>query len=361
MHLPIPRLGAWTFALFALVLVTVPMSAGAAKSQPYVVTPLVSNGGVPAAHTDPQLVNGWGLVARGTSPWWVADNGTDVSTLYDGTGNKQSLVVTVDGGPTGEVANTTSSFVVRSGASAGPSFFIWASEDGKIRGWNPGVPPPPPSTQAQVGVDNSGVGAIYKGLAIATGPVGPELYATDFHNAKVDVYDGAWNPVNIPGAFVDPKLPKHYAPFGIQTIGTRIFVTYARQDKAREDERAGHGKGFVDVYDTAGTLLGRVASRDDLNAPWGLAMASPSFGEFANDLLVGNFGDGRITAYEQQPNGSFKDRGQLRGVNGKPLEIDGLWALEVSTGGNNGTPGTLYFTAGPNDENDGLFGTITPG
>jgi uncharacterized protein (TIGR03118 family) len=348
-----PRRSAWAFALFALVLVVLPMSAGAAKSQPYVVTPLVSNGGVPASHTDPALVNGWGLAALTTSPWWVADNGTNESTLYNSAGVKQALEVMVPGGPTGMVANNAGAGF-RVGTANAPSRFIWANEDGEIRGWNPAADP----NHALVGVPASG--AIYKGLAIATGPAGVELYATDFHDNKVDVVDSNWAPVNTPGAFVDRKLKKGYAPFGIQAIGNRIFVTYARQDKAREDEKAGHGKGVVDVYDTAGTLLGRVASKGDLNAPWGVAMASPGFGEFANDLLIGNFGDGRINVFEEQPNGEFKSRGQLRGVNGKPLEIDGLWALEVSTGGNNGTPGTLFFTAGPNDENDGLFGTITP-
>jgi uncharacterized protein (TIGR03118 family) len=354
------RLIAWTLGLFAVALVAMPMSAGAVQSQPYVVQPLVSDGGVPAAHTDPLLKNGWGLVARGASPWWVADNGTDASTLYDSNGNKVSLNVSVPGAPTGEVANSTGAFVVHSGASSAPAFFIWATEDGTILGWNPAVPPPPPSTQAQVAVDNSASGAIYKGLAIATGPAGPELYAADFHNAKVDVYDGAWNPVTVPGAFVDPKLPPHYAPFGIQAIGSRIFVTYARQDKVREDERAGHGKGFVDVYDTAGTLLGRVASRGDLNAPWGLAQAPPTFGPLGGDLLVGNFGDGQINAFREGPNG-FKLEGQMRGPDGKPITIDGLWALEFGMGGSNGSPNTLFFTAGPNDENDGLFGSITAG
>jgi uncharacterized protein (TIGR03118 family) len=351
-----PRLTAWTFALFALVLVVVPMSAGAAKSQPYVVTPLVSNGGVPASHTDPALVNGWGLAALTLSPWWVADNGTNKSTLYNSAGVKNPLEVSVPGGPTGMVANNSGAgFPVTGTTTTAPSRFIWANEAGEIRGWNPAAD----GTHALVGVPSSG--AIYKGLAIATGPAGLELYATDFHNNKVDVFASNWAPVKIAGAFVDPNMKKHYAPFGIQAIGNRIFVTYARQDKAREDERAGHGKGFVDVYDTAGTLLGRVASKDDLNAPWGVAMASPTFGEFANDLLVGNFGDGRINVYEPRPNGDYQARGQLRGIDGKPLTIDGLWALEVSTGGQNGTPGTLFFTAGPNDENDGLFGKITPG
>jgi uncharacterized protein (TIGR03118 family) len=355
----IPRRLAWTLGLLAVALVALPMSAGAANSQPYVVHRLVSNGGVPAAHTDAQLENGWGLAARPTSPWWVADNGTNVSTLYDSNGNKQSLVVTVDGAPTGEVANLTSGFVVGTGATARSALFIWAGEDGKIRGWNPTASP----TTALVAVDNSADDTIYKGLAIATGPAGPELYATDFHHAKVDVYDGSWSQVNTPGAFVDPKLPNHYAPFGIQAIQsagtTRIFVTYAKQDKAAEDERAGDGLGIVDVYDTAGTFLGRVAKHDDLNAPWGLALAPAGFGPFAGDLLVGNFGDGRINAYEEQANGEFEHRGQLRDENGKQIVIDGLWALEFGNAGSNGTPNMLFFTAGPNDEHDGLFGSIT--
>jgi len=316
---------------------------------------------VPAAHTDPQLVNAWGLAARPTSPWWVADNGSDASTLYDSSGNKQSLAVTVGGGPTGEVSNPTTQFIVHSGTAAGPALFIWASEDGRIRGWNPNVPPPPPSTSSEIAVDNSAAGAVYKGLAIAVTGAGPLLYATDFHNGKVDVYDGSWSPVVIPGAFVDPKLPKHYAPFGIQAIGTRIFVTYGKQDATAHDEVDGEGRGIVDVYDTAGTLLARVATHDHLNAPWGLALASPSFGPFAGDLLVGNFGDGRINAYDEERPGDFDRRGELRGTNGKPIVIDRLWALEFGMAGANGSPDTLFFTAGPNDESDGLFGSITAG
>jgi len=353
------RLSIWAIALVALAVVIVPASAVAKKSQPYVVHALVSNGAVPAAHTDPQLVNGWGLAASPTSPWWVANNGTNSSTLYDGSGNKQSLTVTVEGGPTGEVFNPTSEFVVHSGASSGPARFIWASEDGKIRGWNPGVPPPPPSTMAQVAVDDTASGAIYKGLALAVTAAGPRLYTTDFHNGSVDVYDGSWNEVDIPGAFVDPKLPKHYAPFGIQTIGTRIFVTYGKQDATAHDEVDGNGRGIVDVYDTAGTLLARVASHDHLNAPWGLALAPASFGPFGGDLLVGNFGDGRINAYEEEANGRFEREGVLRGENGKPIAIDRLWALEFGNAGASGPAGTLFFTAGPNDEMDGLFGSIT--
>jgi uncharacterized protein (TIGR03118 family) len=289
----------------------------------------------------------------------VADNGTDKSTLYNGnTGAIVPLVVQVDGGPTGIVFNSGAGFVVQSGAVSGPARFIFASEDGKIRGWNPAVPP---ATVAHVGADRSGVGASYKGLAIAQTASGPLLYAADFHNARVDVFDESWHLAGGPGAFVDQGLPPGYAPFGIQTIGGRVFVSYAKQDEEAEDEVAGHGLGFVDAYDTAGNLLERVAQRGQLNAPWGLALAPESFGRFGGDLLVGNFGDGQINAYEELANGRFEPRGELRGADGRPLAIDGLWALEFGNGATAGPTGTLFFTAGPDDETHGLFGSITPG
>jgi uncharacterized protein (TIGR03118 family) len=187
---------------------------------------------------------------------------------------------------------------------------------------------------------------------------GPRLYAADFHNAKVDVFDGSFGLVPDSG-FVDPALPSGYAPFGIQTIGERVFVSYAKQDADAADEIAGQGKGFVDVYDTAGNLLARVAQHGQLNAPWGLAIAPDSFGRFAGDLLVGNFGDGEINAYAEH-SGQFTHVGELRDASGKSLSVDGLWALEVSQGGNNGDPGILFFTAGPDDETHGLFGQINP-
>jgi uncharacterized protein (TIGR03118 family) len=202
-------------------------------------------------------------------------------------------------------------------------------------------------------------GAVFKGLAISNGPSGPRLYATDFANGRVDVFDGSWNLLNLPGAFVDPMLPKHYAPFGIQTIGDRVFVTYGKQQAGSTDEADGRGLGIVDVYDLDGNFLGRVAQHGQLNAPWGLAMAPASFGRFGGDLLVGNFGDGQINAYAQLPNGRFEHRGTLR-INHRKLSIDGLWALEFGNSGANGDPQTLFFTAGLNGEADGLFGTITP-
>ena len=349
------RLLAWLFAIVAAAAVAA-VPASAVSDNVYTVHPLVSNVPGAAPTTDPNLVNAWGLTASATSPWWVADNGTDRSTLYTASGNKNPLVVTVDGGPTGAVFNNTTGFVVRNGAAAGRALFIFASEDGKIRGWNPTVSP----TTAVVAVDNSAVGAIYKGLAIANTAAGPRLYATDFHNARVDVWDGSWNPVNVSGAYVDPGLPAGYAPFGIQTIGSRVFVTYGKQDEAAHDEIAGQGLGFVDVYDTAGMLLSRVAQHGQLNAPWGLAMAPADFGRFSGDLLVGNFGDGQINAYEELANGRFEHRGELRDADGKSITIDGLWALQFGHGApNNGPSNTLFFTAGPNGEANGLFGSIT--
>jgi uncharacterized protein (TIGR03118 family) len=206
------------------------------------------------------------------------------------------------------------------------------------------------------------VGAVYKGLAIATTAAGPQLYVADFHNARVAVFDSAWTSVQTRGGFVDPFLPAGYAPFGIQTIGARLFVTYAKQDAAAHDDVPGQGLGFVDDYDTAGNLLVRVAQHGQLNAPWGLALAPASFGRFGGDLLVENFGDGHINAYEEMANGHFEHRGVLRTDDGNPVTIDGLWALEFGHGApNNGPTDTLFFTAGPNNEKDGLFGSITVG
>jgi uncharacterized protein (TIGR03118 family) len=327
---------------------------GAAERNAYVVTNLVSDSAaVPAAAHDASLVNGWGLTASSSSPWWVADNGADVSTLYNGnTGAKVALTVTVDGGPTGTVFNIAgAAFPVPGGA---PSRFLFASEDGKIRGW-PGSGP-----AQETAAQSSASGAIYKGLAIAVTTGGPRLYATDFHNGRVDVWDGSWNLVTS-ATFTDPDLPAGYAPFGIQRIGATIFVTYAKQDADAADELHGQGLGFVDAYDTAGSLLARVAQHGQLNAPWGLAMAPATFGRFAGDLLVGNFGDGEINAYAKLPNGHFEHRGELRGTDGERLAIDGLWALEFGLGGRSGPTDTLFFTAGPEDESHGLFGSITAG
>ena len=321
----------------------------------YDVTPLVSDVPGAAAATDPNLVNGWGLARSATSPWWVADNGTDKSTLYTGAGTINSLVVGVDGGPTGAVfAGVPGNFLVASTASPAlaPANFVFASEDGMIRAWRGG-------SAAALVTASGQPGAIYKGLAIAQPtPGNPVLYAADFHNARVDVFNGLWQDVTPADAFSDPMLPAGYAPFGIQTIGSRVFVSYAKQDADAEDELAGQGLGFVDAYDLAGNLLERVAQHGQLDAPWGLALAPATFGRYAGDLLVGNFGDGQINAYEETA-GGFEHRGTLRDPSGQKLAIDGLWALEFGNAGSNGSPDVLFFTAGPNDESHGLFGTIT--
>ena len=332
-------------------------STSPARSSPYTVTKLVGDVAGAAAQVDPNLVNAWGLVAGPSTPWWVNNNHTNTSTLYDGTGAILPLVVTVPGGPTGIVFNGGSGFVVSDGTNSGPATFIFATEGGVISGWNRAVPPPA-ATQALTGVDRSGVGAVYKGLTIASTAAGDELYAADFHNARVDVFDSSFNLVSTPGAFVDDKIPRHYAPYGIQNINGAIFVTYARQDRARMDDVPGTGLGFVDVFDTSGNLMARVASKGALNAPWGLALAPSDFGPFSGDLLVGNFGNGMIHAFEQQSNGGWKVRGALRGSKRKAIRIDGLWALQFGNGGPAGPTNTLYFTAGPNKESHGLLGSI---
>jgi uncharacterized protein (TIGR03118 family) len=338
------------------VVATAPLKA--AERTSFSVVPLVSDQAGVAPNTDPHLVNAWGLASGPTTPWWVADNEPSLSTLYRGSDGAsfppppaQPLVVHVNSNPTGTVFNPTSAFALPTG---GKALFLFDTEEGKVLGWNGAQ-----GTNAVV-VANLDDGAVYKGLAIADTSAGPRLYAADFHNAKVDVFDGSFAHV-LDSGFVDPGLPGGYAPFGIQTIGDRVFVTYAQQDADAHDEVAGQGKGFVDAYDTAGNFLGRVAQHGQLNAPWGLAIAPDSFGRFAGDLLVGNFGDGQINAYEELDNGHFEHRGELRDASGKSLAIDGLWALQVGQGGNNAPAGALFFTAGPDDESHGLFGQIAAG
>ena len=362
-----PKLIAWFAAALAVLVSgivaagTAPAASGkAAESNRYTVHNLVSDGFLPADHVDPNLVNAWGIAASSSSPWWVANNATDTSTLYNGDGIAQfpptPLVVNVPGGPTGIVFNGGPGFVVNDGAGhSGSARFLFATEAGEIRGWSPAVPPPPLSTQTFVGV--AVPDAIYKGLAIASTSAGDRLYAANFHAGTVDVFDSGFTKLTIAGAFVDPELPDGYAPFGIQNIGGHIFVTYAKQDADAEDEVAGQSLGFVDEYSTGGALLGRVASHGTLNAPWGLAMAPSGFGKASGDLLVGNFGDGHINMYENE-HGTWKPRGQLHGTTGRPLAIDGLWGIGFGNGAGSGDADGLYFAAGPADEQHGLFGEI---
>jgi uncharacterized protein (TIGR03118 family) len=308
-----------------------------------------------AAATDPDLVNGWGIAASASSPWWVADNETAKSTLYNGnSGIKLGLVVDIPGtdgpgAPTGIVFNTsTDPTEFHVGATA--ARFIFDSEDGTVTGWNAG-------TTAVIEATSSN-GAIYKGLAIGSVGTASYLYAADFHNAHVDVYDGSWSIQDWGNAFVDPGIPAGFAPFGIQNLGGEIFVTYAKQDADAEDEIAGEGLGYVSAFGTDGSFHGRVASRGDLDAPWGLAWAPSDFGKFSGHVLVGNFGDGRINGFRATSDG-WEERGKLKGTDHRPISIDGLWGIGFGNGGGAGPTNTLYFAAGPDDEEHGLFGSIT--
>ena len=374
--------------LAATAIITVCLFAGVtaraddSRDQPnrYVVTNLTSDLPGVAPNTDPVLQNSWGVAfTPAASPFWIADNATGCSTLYDGTGLPQALQVKIPlpGGvipntacmhvnpppapppnptpaaPTGMVWNPTTNpstaFLVP-GTNL-PASFIWATEDGTISAWTGGLTPP---DNAVLAVDNS-PGAVYKGLVFGTNVNGVFLFATNFRAGTIDVFDHNYSPVTTDGGFVDPKIPAGYAPFGIENINGNLFVTYALQNNQKHDDVAGPGHGFVDVFDTDGHLLQRFASRGPLNSPWGVTRASFAFGRFSGDILVGNFGNGKIHAFDSD--GNFL--GTVRDANDKPLVIDGLWKLTLG-GGAKSSSDTLYFTAGPNGEMDGLFGTITP-
>jgi uncharacterized protein (TIGR03118 family) len=337
----------------------------------YVQSNLVSDIPGLAAHTDPNLRNPWGTSVGPGSPIWVSDNAAGVTTLYDGAGNARPLVVTIPappsagvdavGTPTGQAFSTfdatSSDFVVSKAGVSGPAFFLFATEDGTIEGWNPNVDP----THAVIAVDRSiatdsagDVGAIYKGLALVNTAAGKFLYASNFRFGTVDVFDSHFNLVN---SFTDPTVPSGFAPFGIHNIGGKLFVTFAKQGPGKEDDAARPGNGFVDVFAPNGDLLQRLVSRGRLDSPWAVTLAPTTFGAFAGDILVGNFGDGRINAYDPT-SGGFQ--GELSRPGGGPVAIDGLWGLRFSPATPGAGPNTLFFTAGLNDEADGLFGTIVP-
>ena len=355
-------LNSFTQTLSATVMVLTLSAASCAFAESiYEQRNLVSDGFVAADHTDTNLVNAWGLAFNPTGPVWVADNGAGVSTLYDGTGTAVSLVVQIPGpltsaaagSPTGMVFSASATaFPVKVGNVSGPSRFIFATEQGTLAGWAPNID----LTHAFTVADSSSRNAIYKGLAVSANGTGFLLYATDFHNNKIDIFDSNFQPTKVSGNFSDPFVPKDFAPFGIQAIGGNLFVTYALQDADKHDDVHGRGLGFVDVFDPNGVLLRRIAARGPLNAPWGLALAPAGFGKFSNSLLVGNFGDGRINAYDLV---SGKFLGSLRGANHQPLEIEGLWGLAFGNGFAGQSVNRLYFTAGPGDEAHGLYGQLS--
>ena len=311
-----------------------------------------------ASNVDAKLVNGWGIAFNPAGFVWLADNGTSMSTLYDGNGVPQSLVVSIPAGaaggasPTGIVFNGLGGFPVSQGGTSGSSAFVFAGEAGTIAGWSPNV-----NLNSAVTVfDGAAASKVYKGLALASQGGANFLYATDFHNGVVDMFDSAFQPVASSTAFKDPNLPAGYAPFGIQAIANQIYVSYAKQDSAAHDNVSGAGLGLVDVFDASGALLKRlIAPGGRLNAPWGVAMAPTNFGKFSGDLLIGNFGDGTINAFDPST-GAYL--GTLAKADGSAIMIDGLWGIAFGNGINSQPANTLFFAAGPADETHGVYGRI---
>jgi uncharacterized protein (TIGR03118 family) len=336
-----------------LVLAGATLASTPAHAQ-YVQTNLVSDIPGLAANTDPQLKNPWGMSFTPTSPFWVSDAGTGVSTLYNAAGVKQALVVTIPGPngsapgvPTGQVFNNTGSFGLSNGQNA---LFMFASATGTISAWN-GAAGSSAITQV-----NGFPSSSFTGLAIAGSGATARLYAANFGTGTVDMFNGSFGQITLPGAFRDLSLPTGYAPFNVQNVGGNIVVTYALKDPVTGHDLAGAGHGFVDVYDQNGVLLRRVASDDVLNSPWGVALAPAGFGPFGGALLVGNFGDGTIHAYDFFTGALL---GGLTDAGGAPIVNDHLWAIAFRNGGGGTDPNALYFAAGIQNEQHGLFGNLT--
>ena len=344
--------------IFGLALSTAIIAAPPAPNS-YQVHNLVSDIPGLADHTDANLVNGWGIAMRATSPIWVSDNGSGKSTVYDGTGALKLTVCvpavstpcpTDTGVPTGITSNPSSAdFLLVPNTAGTAAIFLWATEDGGIAAWNGGAN----ATIKFAATD----GAVYKGLALAGNGTSFRLYAVDFHNGKVDVLDNTFAPTTVKGGFADPTIPAGFHPFNILNLQGDLYVAYALKEANGNDEVAGAGLGFVDVFDADGFLIRRVASRGKLNAPWGMALAPSGFGKFSNHLLVGNFGDGTINAYDLK-NSTFA--GQLRTTQGQVLKIDGLWGIAFGNGFQQQPTDTLFFAAGPDEETHGLYGRIEP-
>jgi uncharacterized protein (TIGR03118 family) len=336
-------------------------SATAAPSDRYIVHNIWSSNTtlIPADVQDTRLINPWGLAASATSPWWPVNNGSNTSTINSAAGGNVNLTTFANvTDPTGGVAGAgAGNFVVPPGGAANQSSnFIFDTMNGGIYGWRGGLT----ANNAILGYQSPS-NAIYLGLAIATVNGSPRLYATDFRNGRVDMISNTWQ--LLPQAFVDPNLPAGYAPYGIQTIGNRVFVTYAQQPAGNPeefDEVLGAGLGVVNVFDLQGNFLARVASPGGaLNGPWGLALANPNFGAYGGDLLVGNFGDGKINTFHENADGTWTQSGFLKDLNGNPLAIGGLWALQPGNGNtNSGQRYQIYFTAGPFGETQGVVGRI---
>jgi uncharacterized protein (TIGR03118 family) len=334
-------------------------------------TNLISDGSVPAQKTDPNLINPWGVSHSPTSPFWISDNGTGLTSIDSLTAGSVTLnvipAVTIapatpdddqTAAPTGQVFNSFASSGAFTLMNGKPATFLFATEDGTISGWNGGaksIIAVNESINPAEGSETLGLGAVYKGLAIAQTDDGPMLYAANFRHGTVDMFGQNFDEVK---SLSDPDVPTGFAPFNVQVLGDKLFVTFAMQDDAKHDDVAGQGNGFVDEFDLEGHLLHRVASGGPLNSPWGLAIAPDSFGKFAGDLLVGNFGDGTIDAFDLNHHDKFD--GQLTDASGNPIAIPDLWELIPGNGGSAGDQNTIYFTAGLQNESQGLFGSLTP-
>lgn len=338
-----------------------PTAPPSVPSTAYALHNLVSDVSGLADHTDPNLLNPWALALNATGGFWVANNHSGTATVYNGAGESvpsgNPAIVKIAGAsgnasPTGEVFNGGPGFEIAPGA---PALFIFAAENGTISGWNPTFDP----SNTKLMADRSGSGANYKGLALGSNASGPLLYAANFAGGTIDVFDATYQPTTVSGGFADPNLPSGFAPFNIQRIGRRLYVAYALQDGAKQDAAAGDGKGCIDVFDMDGNLVQRLVSNGPLNAPWGLSLAPDFFGDFSNALLVGNFGDGAINAFDPFT-GAFL--GTLQDSSGNAIRIPGLWALRFGNGHSAGDANTLYFTAGIANggslEDHGLLGSI---
>jgi len=340
-----------TFRAVILGLLTIAGASSVfAQQTGYSQTNLVANSAGVANHTDPQLSNPWGISFIPGQPFWIANNNGGTSTLYDAQGNKDALVVNIpvaahnpcpQGCPTGTVANSQAG-VFGNGA------FLFDTEDGIIANWTG-------QGNAFTVVDNSAAGAVYKGLALLNNNEGAFLLAANFNSGKIDVFDHNFAPTHLTGNFSDPQLPAGYAPHGIKVIANVILVAYAMQDTAKHDPVIGAGLGIIDAFDTEGNFTRTFATGGTLNAPWGMVMAPATFGDFSNDVLIGNFGDGIINAYTTA--GQFV--GQIKNSAGQVIATPGLWDLVFGAGGT-GDPSTLYFTAGGSDQTNGLFATLVP-
>ena len=323
----------------------------------YKQTVVVSDRGGSAIRSDQNLKNGWGIAFNPQGFVWVSDAGSQKSTLYDGNGTPQSLVVSIPAGvngpagPTGIVFSGASNFPLTQNNLSGTSAFIFATLAGTIAAWSPTVI----MNSAVTVYDDGSGGAEYTGLAMGNDNGASRIYAADFHNNKIDVFDSQFQKVSMSGRFVDPALPAGFAPFGIQAIGNDIFVAYAKQDSSARAAVHAAGQGLIDVYDGSGTLKKRLVTGGNLNAPWGIALAPANFGPFSNKLLIGNFGDGMIHAYDPQ---SGAEAGALMQKNGTPILIPGLWGIAFGNGLNAQPSNTLFFAAGPNQGLNGEYGRL---